>query len=942
MGTLFQVGTVGGLSDGELLERFAIREEGAGEAAFEEVVRRHGPMVLGVCRRVLGDRHAADDAFQATFLVLALKAGSVRKKDSLGPWLHGVAARVARRARQVDRGRKEVAFDLVEERPATVSFAAPADPAAAELRLVLDEELERLPEKYRRPVVLCYLEGQTQEEAARALGWTKGTVSGRLARAKDLLRQRLSRRGLAPTASVLGACLAPEAASAAVPAALLQPTVRAAGAASLAGMEAALGSGGAAALARGVIRAMSLGRFKSAVPALVVALGAAAVAGPRLIDPGPLALPANATPRGLTTMGPSGERMRLGTTDRRHTAPVCDVAYAAGGETVLTAQVDGLVRLWSPDVGSPVRTFDLFGEVQTPDKALRAAALAPGGNRLAGVGFVFDPAARRMVHGVWLWDVANDAPLRTIEVETLDLFCVAFSPEGASLATGDYEGKVRLMDVATGEELAKLDLGKGRVTSLAFAPDGMTLAAALLGEGVRLWDLGGGKDLGRLGGNAAGQASCPQFSPNGQLVAAATPDGVAIWDRAELGHRRRVDDEGQGRGVLSLAFAPDGRSLAAIGADDTLRLLDAETGRRKWVTPVGRGRGNPRVAFSPDGRTVVTACGGALRYLDTATGLDRYPTPGAHSGAVTSVRYGPDGRTLVSASDDGTIRAWDLESGRQLRSFEPGGRVGPIAIAPGGLFLAAAVGTDRPSIVLWDLQSDEPTGSFPPADAGRAIALAFSADGTRLHHLGEGGSLGTIEVDSGREPAGGARRLDLSTLVEAGHPARGLFSPDAGLLAVGSAGKIRVFDPRTGAERYSFPGDAVAFSHDGRTLASATPGRAAEIELADRSKSIDEWRTEGIDLLDAMSGRRKLRIPRSRDRVIALAFSPDDRRIAVAESWPATAIKIYRTEDGHEVGAFTPPAAAGADALSFSPDGRSLAAGLEDTTVLIWDVSEVR
>jgi RNA polymerase sigma factor (sigma-70 family) len=267
MGTLFQVGTVGGLSDGQLLEWFATRGEGAGEAAFEEVVRRHGPMVLGVCRRVLGDRHAADDAFQATFLVLALKAGSVRKKDSLGPWLHGVAARVARRARQVDRGRKEVAFDLVDERPSTATAAA--DPAAADLRLVLDEELERLPEKYRRPVVLCYLEGQSQEEAARALGWTKGTVSGRLARAKDLLRQRLTRRGLAPTASVLAACLAPEATSAAVPAALVQPTVRAAGAASLAGVEAALGSGRAAALARGAIRAMSLGRLKAAVPALL-------------------------------------------------------------------------------------------------------------------------------------------------------------------------------------------------------------------------------------------------------------------------------------------------------------------------------------------------------------------------------------------------------------------------------------------------------------------------------------------------------------------------------------------------------------------------------------------------------------------------------------------------------------------------------------------------
>ena len=209
---LFHVGVVSGMSDGQLLERFVARGQDGGQVAFEEVVRRHGSMVLGVCQRALGDAHAAEDAFQATFLVLALKARSVRKQDSLGPWLHGVAARVARRAVYLSRRRKETTLPTDD-----LAGTSRIDHESVELRSILDEELDRLPEKYRRPMVLCYLEGQTQDEAARVLGWTKGTVSGRLARAKELLRSRLTRRGLASTAAVLGAYLAPEAVSAAVP-----------------------------------------------------------------------------------------------------------------------------------------------------------------------------------------------------------------------------------------------------------------------------------------------------------------------------------------------------------------------------------------------------------------------------------------------------------------------------------------------------------------------------------------------------------------------------------------------------------------------------------------------------------------------------------------------------------------------------------------------------
>ncbi len=253
---LFRLGVVSEMSDGQLLERFAAQTGSDSEFAFEAIVRRHGPMVLGVCRRVLGDDHAAEDAFQATFMVLALRLRAIRKPESSGPWLHGVATRIARRARVLRRRRKEepiASWDRV---------ARSADgQALVDLQTVIDDELSRLPDKYRRPVVLCYLEGQTQDEAARTLGWSKGTVSGRLARAKDLLRHRLTRRGLAPSVGLFAAALTPETASAAVPRALLLPTVRAATAAVLGGAEAGLVTGQVASLAREAMKVMVLSRL---------------------------------------------------------------------------------------------------------------------------------------------------------------------------------------------------------------------------------------------------------------------------------------------------------------------------------------------------------------------------------------------------------------------------------------------------------------------------------------------------------------------------------------------------------------------------------------------------------------------------------------------------------------------------------------------------------
>jgi RNA polymerase sigma factor (sigma-70 family) len=268
---LFDAGAVGGLTDRQLLERFRAREGEAAELAFAALVERHGPMILRVCRRALRDEHNAQDAFQATFLVLVRKAGSLHTHDSIGGWLHAVACRVAACARTAQARRR------AHERRAAA--AAPASTRAGndsgdDLGAVLHEEIGRLPERYRTAVVLCDLEGLTQDQAAQRLGCPSGTVRSRLARGRVRLQARLTRRGMAPAGGALATVLAAEVASAAVPAELVTATVRAA---------TLTGPGQTAVVAAftdGVLRAMFMSRLKmiSAV-ILVIGVGVSGTAG---------------------------------------------------------------------------------------------------------------------------------------------------------------------------------------------------------------------------------------------------------------------------------------------------------------------------------------------------------------------------------------------------------------------------------------------------------------------------------------------------------------------------------------------------------------------------------------------------------------------------------------------------------------------------------------
>jgi RNA polymerase sigma factor (sigma-70 family) len=262
---VFESGTLAGLSEAELLARYLSRGD---ERAFEALVSRHAPMVLGVCRRHLQDPYDVEDAFQATFLVFVRRAASIREPDRLSSWLYGVARRVSLRARELASERRKGEGSRLSIEPED-RFTTTDDP---DVFRIFDEEMTRLPDRYRSPIVLCLLEGRTHDEAAAALHWPLGTVRSRLFRGRELLKSRLDRRGVAPSSVVFGKVADALGSGCHVSTSLIQRTVQnAVRMASNKTIPAAAATGTVAALTEGVLSTMWFSKFKLVVIILVTA-----------------------------------------------------------------------------------------------------------------------------------------------------------------------------------------------------------------------------------------------------------------------------------------------------------------------------------------------------------------------------------------------------------------------------------------------------------------------------------------------------------------------------------------------------------------------------------------------------------------------------------------------------------------------------------------------
>jgi RNA polymerase sigma factor (sigma-70 family) len=629
--SLFHDGTSGGLTDGELLDRFTSRRD---ESAFSILIARHGAMVLRICRIILADEHDVQDAFQATFLVLVRRSHTIDRSGSVGPWLFGVCHRIAVRtktdaARRRSRERKSAEMRARDSRR--------ADRAEPECWPELYAELARLPEKYRAPVVLCYLEGQTTEEAARRLRCPRGTILSRLARARERLRGRLARRGLALPVAALTASRSPAAASASVPASVAASTVRA-----------AAGTTPAAVLkiVEGMIHSMRLTQLNAAA---VTLLAVGVIAGAAVLAQRDPALGQGPPPQGRSPVAVRGDvgagegdggpgtalirRTIRGRTLKGHPSASFCVAFSPDGKILASGGADRTI-LWDVATGKERTTFHVTrrqvqGGPHQGHPAVMALAFRPDNVLLAMACDDLTVRLRDLASGEERIRIPQDCFANT----------VAFAPDGRTLAwagtnppyvidraAGDWR-VITLWDVAARRVRSVLAGHRGGISSLAFSADGTTIVSGSYDQTARLWESASGKPMATLEATQAIHGVA--ISPDGRVIAAATgnqyarddeqtpptPGVVRLWDVATRAERATLAaDE---TSVRAVAFSPNGKVFASGGHDGSIRLWDVETKEDRAV----------------------------LR---------------GHHGYVYSLAFSPDGNILASAGLDSTVRLWQL------------------------------------------------------------------------------------------------------------------------------------------------------------------------------------------------------------------------------------------------------------------------------------------
>jgi RNA polymerase sigma factor (sigma-70 family) len=951
------------LTDRELLRSFGDNRD---ETAFAALVRRHGRMVLSVCRRVLHQEQDAEDAFQATFVVVARKASSRGWQDSIGNWLYQVAYRLAVRARR-QATRRQARERRAEDRRG-------ADPLAEvtlrEAQQVLDDELNCLPEKYRAPLVLCCLEGNTQDEAAQQLGWSIATLKRRLQAGRDRLGTRLRRRGLTLAALLTGLTLAEGASPAAVSDALLTTTVTAASES-----PGAL-SAPTSVLVRAMLQSMLLGKVKivlGAIGILVVATGlGAALLVPARSSPERAeeqAQPAKEPPARTDRFGdplPAGALRRLGSVRLRHPASINNIFFADGGRVLITDGGDNTTRFWNPATGKETRHV----------KERDCIACSPDGKTLLSL----------VETTVTVWDAATGGQLRTVRLQgTLPASHRArwlFAPDGERIAAIAGENALSVWDLNSGQELIHLPKHDKPIACFGFTPEGKNILTAIGARGqdivVRRWDSATGKELGTVRMPATERQAWFRplaLSPDGKSLAleeaaqARRSEGgvthvfteyrLCLADVATGKQRRRLDATSEV--IWSAAFSRDGRMVACQRMDGGVGVWDTATSQAYFTArgyPGGsRSDGSNTLAFAPDGKTLAAAGdSGAIHLWHITLGLELQTNAETHHAEVWSVAFAPDSKTEATGSADHTIRLWDTATGRQrLRLAGHNGSVLRLAFSRDGKTLASAGQDD--TIRLWDTATGKARHLFKEERKPRSLywnfgvhALSFAPDGQTFLSWGEDQMLRVWDLTTGKERS--AHEVQLHDLSKPPQPGSGephpdypsdhlrwaAFTPDARTALLASNKTIYLVDVVSGREVFSFANPAgmlscLDLSPDGQTLVASGEDKK-------------------VHLFEVATGKevRQVALP---DRTAVVAFAPDGRSLALAARvWFAEdgrrrplaervahgTIRLLDTVTLRERAKVADPDAY-VRSLAFAPDGKMLASGLSDTTAVLWDVT---
>lgn len=897
------------LPDGDLLARFVAERD---QAAFEALVRRHGSMVLGAAWRVLHDSDRAEDVFQATFLVLARHVHRLDRSGSIAGRLYTVAHRLALKAKADTRGRSGASS--LDRAGAWSPDHAPArdrDPlaelTARELCGVLDEELQRLPEIYRLPLLLCCVEGKTRDEAARQLGWTTHQVKAGLERGRSRLKQRLARRGIALSAVLLTATMSQ---NTAVSAALCKATV-------------ALLAHPATPTIAALANAMSRTVLPNWVAILGLAMLTVGVGGLGLAMP-ERAEEAPAQTADTNSQEPATKReevhtdrlgdplppdaiARLGTVRMRHGYMTYDAKFSPDGRFIASAGAGRGVCVWDAATGKEV----WHALPKWSDHVYRLAFSADGSTLVGWQGGT-----------ILIWNAATGVETHRIENAGPGAADFAMSPDGKLIAAGGIDREVRILDTTSGEELAKLSGHEQGAYALAFSKDSKLLVTASHDETIRVWNVADRSERHRFAGSGV-YGVAVAISPDSKLLAArGTDEKIHLWD-PNTGKEVRVL-ESKREWSRCLAFAPDGASLAAGGSDGVVRLWDPIAGKllRTWV---GHDRmAVSSIAFSHDSKRLVTTAAwqSGPRVWDVATGKELLARPG-HVNPVDQVALTPDGKSLVSYGRFEAILRWDLATGRIAQ------RISPSTAGPASVVLAldgesaATLERDSGDIRLWDLATGKEVRKIGKIakHSGNLLppCLAFSPDGRMLAAISEQKSVYVWEIAGNKE----ARRF-----TNAGQIDSVAFSADGKRLAAGRGGAesaVIIWDiERAAAVWFKKIGSregqlAIALSPDGRRVATAA------------------WRG-GIQVWDIETKKELYTLADGERGAYQVAFSPDGRFLVATGNEYHPGVTVWEMATGQQVHQYTGHIT-GAVSVAFSPDCRRVASGGAESMIYLWDMT---
>ncbi len=944
------------LSDTQLLKDFAAQHE---EAAFAALMQRHGTLVWGVCQHLLHHEQDAEDAFQATFLVLARRASSIQKTEAVSSFLHGVAYRIAMRVKQNARRRH------IRERQAVVPSQEqpPDDCAWRELQAILDEEVAQLPAKYRSPFVLCCLEGKSRAEAAHELCCKEGTVSSRIARARRLLQQRLAQRGVSLSAVLCAAALWKQTAAARVPALLISNTVQAA--AGAAGKFSTV----VTTLAEDALRAMGFSRWcLGGALILSISLLAAGAGVSRYVpvappETEPTEAPATSAEARKDRYGdplPPGALARLGTVRQR--APDSQLAVTVDGKEIVAVGHDRTVRRFDAQTGE----LRSIRQLPKASGVLQYEAwLSPRGTYL-----LTETDSEPRYH-LALWDLAAGKfrqSLRLSSENNPGTIGAAFSADERRVAAADSTAdrrthRILLWNLETSQSKVLWSEEK-EIRSfyfepvLIFSPDGKRLIGCHYDQILRCWDVENGKLLWQS--ERKNWSPLIVFSADSRTVIIPSgigTNGIDVWDAAtgKLFQSNKPPKEA----LFPIGISPDGRFLAFQTGKEEVVLW--EPGKEKvtfrFPRPPHR-REDPihnqpnrlptNFAFTPDSKGFIRRAG-ALQRWELVTGKPLFTDTESwgHTEDVTRLLFSPEGRLLASSSKDQTVRLWNISTAGTVHTFSKDDN-DHLAFTPDGrVLLRVPYFALRGSILqARDVTSGRPGRTFGLADnpntstmGVKGKELRFTADGEKILMLNWQFDKSVLMIWN---TASG------ECLVNKDVPLRNeeslLTSDGQSVLAFDHASQsVRLLALENTQPRWRLriePANKEWHYYD-CNLALSPNGRKMAARLRTPNIGGVKEQHESIILADMATGRQFAKLPT--DGPAAFDFSADSRVFAVAGP---EGVRLWETATGKEVGFIPipnrdarPQDRACASSLAFSPDGRILATGHADGTILLWDAT---